>query len=160
MTLVYNCPLQSCSEQFEDKLNLIYHLDSKHPQYGSACANQVQPNFTFSGQTPSSKPHSSTASRNATFYFLASPNLRFARRMEVGGGCRQRARRPFKPITLEMAVLKALLVSRLNINPELLNKLAETVYNRTAQVQLKEVAMKRLCKCIGNLRPQDGSAPT
>ncbi|VDL61928.1 unnamed protein product [Hymenolepis diminuta] len=156
MTLVYNCPLQSCSEQFEDRLNLIYHLDAKHPQYGSACANQVQPTFTFSGQTSSSlKPHSSTASRNSTFYFLASPNLRFARRMEVGGGCRQRARRPFKPITLEMAVLKALLVSRLNINPELLGQLADSVYKKTAQFPSKEVAVKRLSNCIKKLQPQD-----
>lgn len=154
MTLAYQCPLQSCHEQFEDRLNLIYHLDSRHPQYGSACANQVQPTFSFSGHIPASMyPRSATASRNATFYFHATPHLRFARRMEVGGACRQRARQPYKLITLEMAILKALLVSRLNVNPDLLTHLSDVVYKKAMQIPTKEVAVKRLNMCIEKLRP-------
>ncbi|VDK35389.1 unnamed protein product [Taenia asiatica] len=146
LTMVYKCPLQNCDEEFDEKINLVLHLDARHPQFGSVCANQVQP-------TPSARIiKCPTVSRNANFFFLSSPNLRFSRRMEMGRQCRQRARRPFKPIVLEMAVLKALLVSRLAAHPDLLSRLAAAVYEKKPKPS-REAAAERLLSFVRKLTP-------
>ncbi|VDM31507.1 unnamed protein product [Hydatigera taeniaeformis] len=146
LNMVYKCPVQTCDEEFDEKINLVLHLDARHPQYGSACANQVQP-------TPSTRViKCPTVSRNANFFFLSSPNLRFSRRMETGRQCRQRARRPFKPIMLEMAVLKALLVSRLAAHPNLLTRLAAIVYGKKVRLS-KDAAAERLLSFVKKITP-------
>ena len=143
--MAYKCPLNTCDEEFDERVTLLLHLDTVHPMYSGACANQIQP-------TPSTRViKCPTVSHNVSFYFYAPPNLRFSRRMETGRPGRLRGRRPFRPIVFEMAVLKALLVSRLTAHPRILSWLITTVYGERPRPS-QQAAAERLLSFVSKLR--------
>lgn len=143
LCMVYKCPMQTCNEEFVERSVLATHLDSRHPQYGGACASSVHPTPSAhrlrgslsSGSAASGSTSSltaltvdtqigpvslSAASRN-NFFFLASPSLRFVRRLAK---CYRGAKRPIRPVDIEnFEALKAQLLS-----PDQVKKLAAVVY--------------------------------
>lgn len=150
--MVYKCPLNTCDEEFDERVALLFHLDTVHPMYSNVYANQIQP-------TPSTRViKCPIVSQNVSFYFYALPNLRFSRRMETGRPGRLRGRRPFKPIVLEMAVLKALLVSRLATHPRILSWLATTVYGEKPRLS-HQTAAERLLSFVSRLRSLNKNDP-
>ncbi len=165
ITMVYKCPMQTCSDEFEEKTQLALHLDEVHPQYGSACATQVQP-------TPSARPRPPGSNHNvadmchsgpssvdspiivggkaasrSNFFFLAPPTLRFSRRLAAPQKKPSWRRRPFQEITGpdESAVR-----GKLTANPDLVKRLTPLVY-RNKDVINRPDAIKRLKKIIGRL---------
>lgn len=138
--MVYKCPVKACDEEFDDKPILALHLDSQHPQYGSACAFPVQPTVSLKTTHFSKLPCSNGESEGTnsptalfepaaalvtpktrvgpSFYFHANSALRLARRLCSTSPSTSRKRRLFRrtaslPQPPNVDGLKAVTVPRL-----------------------------------------------